>query len=351
MPFFNTMGQCNPQAHYLLPVTAYLDKDRVCRLIEQESYFLLHAPRQAGKTTAAFELARELTSSGKYVAAVVSMKAAAGIEDDVEAAEVALLNDWRQALQGQLPDEFQPPSWSGRTKGILISSALGEWAKSLPRPLVVFLDDADAMQDWPLISVLSQIRSAFTHRPESFPAAMALIGVRELSDYQVSDGVPHPVSFFNIIAAALTMNEFSLQSIAELYQQHTSATGQAFCEEAAQRVYDLTHGQPQLVNALARLAVEEIVPDKRLAITRDAIDLAKERLIARPGPWLDWLIKLLSERRISQALKSLMAGKQLYEISIEDVLLATDLGLLRRERNGGFVISNQIYREVIVLTI
>ena len=42
------------------------------RLIEQESYFVIHAPRQTGKTTAMLALAKQLTESGRYTAVMVS---------------------------------------------------------------------------------------------------------------------------------------------------------------------------------------------------------------------------------------------------------------------------------------
>jgi hypothetical protein len=45
------------------------------RLIAQRSYFVLHAPRQVGKTTAMIALAQELTASGRYASALVSVEA------------------------------------------------------------------------------------------------------------------------------------------------------------------------------------------------------------------------------------------------------------------------------------
>lgn len=62
--FFNTAGPNDPQRHYTLPVLA---RARVRRLIEQGLYFVLHAPRQVGKTTSLLSLGRELTAEGAYV--------------------------------------------------------------------------------------------------------------------------------------------------------------------------------------------------------------------------------------------------------------------------------------------
>ncbi|NJN18646.1 MAG: ATP-binding protein, partial [Oscillochloris sp.] len=58
--WFNVAGPCRPDIHYMLPATARLPD--VMRLITQQSYFVLHAPRQTGKTTAMLSLAQELTA-------------------------------------------------------------------------------------------------------------------------------------------------------------------------------------------------------------------------------------------------------------------------------------------------
>jgi hypothetical protein len=47
--WFNTAGPCKPDDHYMLPVAARLPQVRP--LIDQKSYFVVHAPRQVGKTT------------------------------------------------------------------------------------------------------------------------------------------------------------------------------------------------------------------------------------------------------------------------------------------------------------
>jgi hypothetical protein len=47
--WFNTAGLCQADIHYmLLPTQRLPDLER---LIEQRNYFVIHAPRQTGKTT------------------------------------------------------------------------------------------------------------------------------------------------------------------------------------------------------------------------------------------------------------------------------------------------------------
>jgi hypothetical protein len=84
----------------------------------------------------------------------------------------------------------------------------------------------------------------------------------------------------------------------ELYQQHTAATGQIFTPEAIETAYDLTQGQPWLVNALAKEIVEKMVKDRSITITKEHILTAKEILIARQDTHLDSLAEKLREKRV-----------------------------------------------------
>ncbi len=68
--FFNTAGACRPGEHYMLPPEQRLPA--VDRLIERKHYFVLHAPRQTGKTTAFRALAQRLTAEGRTTALLTS---------------------------------------------------------------------------------------------------------------------------------------------------------------------------------------------------------------------------------------------------------------------------------------
>ena len=85
MRFFNVAGPCNPADHYMLPATERLPD--VQRLLDQKAYFVIHGPRQSGKTTAMLELARQLTAAGRYAAALVSMEVGAAFNEVVGASE------------------------------------------------------------------------------------------------------------------------------------------------------------------------------------------------------------------------------------------------------------------------
>ena len=64
--FFNTAGPVNAQKHYCLSPLQRIHLAEILTLIEQEKYFVLHAPRQTGKTSSLLALQAHLNASGQY---------------------------------------------------------------------------------------------------------------------------------------------------------------------------------------------------------------------------------------------------------------------------------------------
>jgi hypothetical protein len=300
---FNTAGPCRPDDHYMLPALRRIPQVR--DLVDQQTYFVVHAPRQVGKTTTLMSLGAELTREGRYTALLVSLEYGAPFRSDLAS----------------------------------------------PRPLVLFLDEIDALQDDALISVLRQLRGGYPRRPKDFPWSLALIGLRDVRDYKAaagSDGRLGTASPFNIKVESLTLRDFTLDEVAELYQQHTDDTGQRFAADALSAAFDETQGQPWLVNALARQLTEVIVPDRSVAITPDDIIKARQILIGRMDTHLDSLADRLREPRVRRIVAPMIAGEALPELPAEDIRYITDLGLLRQDVSGGLVVANPTYREVIL---
>jgi AAA domain len=346
--YFNTAGPCQRDIHYMLSPLTRLPN--VEQFVDQRSYFIIHAPRQIGKTTAMMGLAEQLTASGKYTAALVSAEVGQAFGKDVIGAEQALLNAWQTAIGFWLPAEFQPPKWSDLPAGSRISQALTAWSKACPRPIVLLIDEIDALRDDALITVLRQLRDGYNRRPTGFPASIGLIGMRDVRDYKVASGGSDRLqnaSPFNIKVESLTMRSFYESEVAELYQQHTDDTGQVFTPESIKLVFDLTQGQPWLVNAIARQLTEVIAPDPAVTITPVMVEEAKEIIIRRQDTHLDSLAERLREDRVKVIMEPILASQELPVTSNEDRQYLVDLGLLRRDPAGGLVVANPIYREVL----
>ncbi|NEP19495.1 MAG: ATP-binding protein [Leptolyngbya sp. SIO4C1] len=343
--WFNTAGPCQPDIHYMLPSLERLPG--LERLIAQRGYFVIHAPRQTGKTTAMLTLAQQLTAQGQYTALLVSAEVGAAYSQMPEKAEAAMLQAWQDAASFWLPSALQPPDWLGCRS---IGHALKRWAEASPRPVVLFIDEIDALQDDALIAVLRQLRDGYPRRPTGFPQSLALIGLRDVRDYKVAAGGSNRLgtaSPFNIKIESLTLRNFTLAEVASLYGQHTAETGQVFTPAAVQRSYELTQGQPWLVNALARQMVEQLVPDATQPLTPAHVEQAKELLIQRQDTHLDSLAERLRDPRVRAIVEPMLAGQALGNVPNEDIQFVQDLGLCVMSPQGGLVIANPIYREVL----
>ncbi len=201
-----------------------------------------------------------------------------------------------------------------------------------------------------------ELRDGYADRPADFPWALALVGLRDVRDYKAATPGSEAdragarlgsASPFNIKVRSLTLRDFTADEVTELYTQHSTDTGQVFTAEACAHAFSLTQGQPWLVNALAKEAVEEIVPDASLPITPEILDTAKEQLIRRQDTHLDSLAERLRETRVRRIIEPILAGVALPAVPEDDLRYVLDLGLVRRSSQGGLVVANPIYREVI----
>jgi hypothetical protein len=319
-------------------------------LVDQMGYFVVHAPRQTGKTTILSALAQELTATGRYAALHFSCELGQAVGDDYGAAQRGILDEIRLRAEFALTPDLHPPPWPQASEAILLTVALTEWARACPLPLVLFFDEIDALRGQSLISVLSQLRAGYGRRPRAFPASVVLCGLRDVRDYKaVAGGNPSRLgtaSPFNIKLKSLRIGDFTPDEVAELYAQHTVDTGQEFTDEAVARAVELTAGQPWLVNALAWEVVEEIAVPVTEPITVDHVDDAKERLILARATHLDSLAAKLTESRVRRVIEPVLAGALPDLDPYDDDLRYTcDLGLVAPRLPVR--IANPIYHEVI----
>jgi hypothetical protein len=106
----------------MLPPEPRLPKARL--LIGMGQYFVVHAPRQTGKTTSLLALAKSLTAEGEYAALHFSCEQAQVAGDDYGAAERLVLAAIRRETKRQeFPAELLPPDpWPQAGAGSALSS-------------------------------------------------------------------------------------------------------------------------------------------------------------------------------------------------------------------------------------
>ncbi|MEU5883483.1 ATP-binding protein [Spirillospora sp. NPDC047279] len=352
MRSFNTTGPCLPDRHYMLPAEPRLPEAR--ELIADGKFFVVHAPRQTGKTTTLLALAEGLRAEGRYAAVCASCESASSMAaGDATAEDRVLASISRMARYSGLPEDCLPPEpWPAAPAGRRLLEGLSDWAHRSPRPVVLLLDEIDALRGEQLFSVLRQLREGHNSRPAPFPHSVALCGLRDVRDYKAaSGGDPSRLgssSPFNIKVASLRLGDFTFDQVAELYDQHSEATGQVFTKEALQRAFEATQGQPWLVNALAWEIIRVMRIGPAEPITDDHMERAVERLIVSRATHLDSLVARLHEPRIKRILEPLIAGSEVAgdETFNEDLAYVRDLGLVSRSRPP--YVANPIYQEVVL---
>jgi hypothetical protein len=345
---FNTTGPCRLEYNYMIPPERRLPE--AVGLVDQQAYFALHAPRQTGKTTTMIALARRLTEAGRYAALYFTCEEASVFPEDVAAAEKVIASSIAGAAELHLPEPLRPPPRGDADPGTILAALLTRWAKACPRPLVLIFDEIDSLEGSTLTAVMRQLRAGFYERPATFPWSIVLCGMRDVRDYKVASG-GGPVrlgssSPFNIKQTSLRLGNFDEAEVRELYAQHTAETGQVFTEDAIARAWELTEGQPWLVNALAQEVVEQLKIPPSEPISAAHMDEAKERLILARATHLDSLLARLREDRVQRVLEPILAGDLPEQDPLDDdYQYVGDLGLIA----PGVVprIANPIYREII----
>ena len=355
---FNIAGPCNPKKNYMLPAMQRLPE--VARLINDESYFVVHAQRQCGKTTAFRTLVDEINSKGEMIAMYCSLEVVQAFPDPAMGIPMIyskIRNEalYRPELAGcsalQLSCGDYPPE---DVQSCILTKVLNAISIYAGKPFVVFFDEVDCLSGATLITFLRQLRDGcIAHtKGRDFPQSIALIGMRNIRDYKAKirpdSETLGSASPFNVITKALTLRTFTQGEVKELYSQHTAETGQIFEPGVAEQAFAYSCGQPYLVNALARWCVDKI-HDRRYnePITLDNMHEAKEKIIRERGTHLDSLMERMKEPRVRPIVEAVMTGKAEQIDTLEgDVSYVLDLGILVEER-GVLKPANPMYAEII----
>ena len=354
--FFNTAGPIIREDNYCIDPLKRINKDEIMTLIAKKRFFILHAPRQTGKTSSLFALQDYINKEGHYKCLYVNVEPAQTARSDVARgmkAIVALLHRAnRHTFQDHLFESYLTEGIDKYGEDVVLSEVLSAWSRKSEKPIVLLIDEIDALVGDTLISVLRQLREGYAQRPYAFPQSIILCGVRDVRDYRIFSDKDQQIitggSAFNIKAESLTVGDFTQEEIRTLYEEHTKETGQEFEEGVYDLAWDYTRGQPWLVNALAYEVCfrNEIGKDRNNPITTQLFEGAKAELVIRRDTHIDQLADKLKEDRVRRVIEPILAGREQYqEMSDEDIQYCEDLGLIKRK--GSLEISNDIYREVI----
>jgi hypothetical protein len=222
--FFNNAGPSVPGDHYILDPLQRIDIGSIESLIAQKRYFILHAPRQTGKTTCLLALMHYLNAQGRYHALYTNIEAAQALRENVPEAIRTVCYTIAHCAETYLNDN----RLLAKTGELLADSASGAltellayWARISGKPVILLLDEVDSRVGDTLISLLRQIRAGYAQRPTVFPQSIVLCGVRDVRDYRIQSAGKDIItggSAFNIKAESLRLGNFSEAETRALWQ-------------------------------------------------------------------------------------------------------------------------------------
>lgn len=356
--FFNTAGPIKTDLHYYIDPLKRFDLEEVLLLIRQQKYFVMHAPRQTGKTSCMLALRDYLNARDEYIAVYANVEGGQASRNDVQSVVKSTVDTLAQEFRGvvgnevplHIRDEVQQEG-----KDSMLASYLRLLAERLPKPIVLIIDEIDALVGDSLVSILRQIRSGYANRPAAFPVSIILCGVRDVRDYRIvlsNQDIVTGGSAFNIKAESLRLGNLTKEEIHELYMQHTEATGQEFDEGCFPMIWEATEGQPWLVNALGYEVTMKMKEnrDRSIKIIPEMIYKAQENIIYRRETHIDILIDKLKEDRVRRVIGPILANDTEVDDALfpqDDMQYVIDMGLIKRERGKPIRIANGIYKEII----
>jgi len=356
--FFNIAGPCRPEIHYMIDPLPRLPGVR--ELIESQNFFVIHGPRQSGKTTYLYALMHRLNAEGRFSALTVNIQPAAAAKDSAHAMMMIADAIWHKARR-HLPEKECPdmPDTSDQesfSRGQL-QRYLNMWAEKNPKPAVLFIDEADTLPDPIFPSLLRQLIAGFEDRPHGFPHSVILTGVRDIRNYLFQKKQNHQTeprssgNFaalpFDIKAESFFMGGFTPSETAALLDKHSKASGQAFSPEIKAEIFRLTQGQPWLVNALTRQIVTGILKnDYSRPVTVAHITEARKELIRRRDTHLENLADRLRESAVKTVTEAIISGEFLEPGRLRDDLThVQEIGLATLKTPVKF--ANPIYAETV----
>ena len=354
--FFNTAGPQTPDSYTIDPLSRF-DLEDILLMIRQQRYFVLHAPRQTGKTTCMLALRDYLNQEGDYIAVYANVEGGQASRNDAQSVVKSTVDTLAEQFRGvvkndtpwQIRDEVQQVG-----KDSMLATYLRRLSENLPKPIVLIIDEIDALVGDSLVSILRQIRSGYTDRPAAFPQSIILCGVRDVRDYRIvlsNQDIITGGSAFNIKAKSLRLGNFTKEEIHELYMQHTRETGQEFDEACFPMIWEATEGQPWLVNALGAEVTWNIREnrDRSARIIPEMIDQAIENIIYRRDTHIDYFCEMLNNPQVQQLVIPLLFHQENLNpcITMESIDFCIENGILVQEKAKPLRISNGFYERII----
>ncbi|OQY02873.1 MAG: hypothetical protein B6I20_06285 [Bacteroidetes bacterium 4572_117] len=318
---FNTSGPNIPAKHYTIE-RVKLIKNGI-DLVKDERYFTIWAPRQTGKSTYFRQLAVELEKESYKVAHI-------NFENYKNAPLESFLYDFTKKIK-----EFWGLDLKNETDFAKIFSIISEIKN---KKCVLIIDEVEGINEEYFGDFLHSIRNAYHSRDSHCLKSVILVGVSNIVGVVQDNASP-----FNI-ADDLNVPYFTAEEVNGLLQQHETETGQLFNKKVKNKIYQITAGQPGLVNGFAKVLVDNNL-DKRMLSYKDYLKVE------------DWYLTEAIDKNFSNILNKAREARGFverllftenvipFEIDRESIKLLHTNGLIRKDKNGNVIFWVPFYKK------
>ena len=260
-------------------------------MVDLGRYFSIFAPRQSGKTTFFEGVCRQLTNNPTYIPILLSFQDYKSVQTQ------RFYNLIKNTLHRQLISRltFVECPQLDVIKSYIETCTISDHISFRglfdelnriveQKKIVIFIDEFDGIPRSELENFLTTLRELYQEykgREDKALYSVGLVGIRNITKLIVGG-----VSPFNI-ADQVKLPPFTLKNVHDLYAQYTEETNQPFTEEAVNRVYEETAGQPWLVNRLGTVLTVNIKPETTDPITEEDVERAVEMLLFEENSHFD----------------------------------------------------------------
>ncbi len=302
---FNSYGPINTNVHYYAP-RKELIAGAFTQLVGENSaaggnYITVWAPRQTGKTWVMQEILFQLKKDPRFHTLKINLEILKRKKNVGDIIKIIA----REIGEG-LGKTFNDIDDEDKFQGIFKNNVLD-------KPLILILDEFDALAEEGINTIVSVFRNIYIHRRDEFDKTMeqktyllhavALIGVRSVLGIENEKGSP-----FNV-QRSVHISNLTYEEVEGMFKWYQKESGQEIEPAVVEKIYKETAGQPGLTCWLGEILTEGVENNPndtskpiRSAdfenIYRLAINILPNNNIlniiskARPKPYQDTVINL-----------------------------------------------------------
>ncbi|MCP4153739.1 MAG: hypothetical protein GY757_38795 [bacterium] len=275
MRCFSSYGPVNSKLHYYAQREDLIEKGLYQLLGENVNagghYFTVWAPRQCGKTWTMQQVLFRLQKDERFDVLKINLEI---LKDRKEVGDILAII--ARKIGESLGKKFTGIDTQDKFQEIFSKNILN-------KPLILILDEFDAMPDEGIAAVVSAFRNIYIKRMDEVnkPAekksyllhSIALIGIRSILGIENETG-----SSFNI-QRSLHVSNLTYDEVEGMFHWYEKESGQKIEPDVIKKIYDDTRGQPGLTCWLGELLTETYNENKKETISMEAHERMMEKAI------------------------------------------------------------------------